>query len=133
MPVVEFPDAEAMCVVFARTKTTAVVATKVPNSPTKYPPNGRPPRYVRVWRTGGGALNRVLERVQVTVTCGAAAGSVVAGQIARELRTAFLNDYTEMRLVRGVEEVTGPYFDPDPDTGEDRYSFTIEMMVRAAR
>lgn len=125
MPAVEFPDVEAMCLAFARTKTTATVGTKV-----KTP---RPSRYARIWRTGGGALNRVLERVQITLTCGAVAGSVEALAIARDLRGAFLNEYTQMPLVRGVEEVSGPYYDPDPDTNEDRYSFTIQLMVRGKR
>lgn len=125
MPAVEFPDVEAMCLTFAKTKTTATVGTKVKNP--------RPARYARIWRTGGGALNRVLERAQVTITCGATGGSIEALAIAADLRHAFLNDSTEMPLVRGVEEITGPYYDPDPDTGEDRYSFTIQLTVRGKR
>lgn len=125
MPAVEFPDVEAMCLTFAKTKTTAMVGTKVKNP--------RPVRYARIWRTGGGSLNRVLEQVQITITCGAASGSVEALAIARDLRSAFLNEYTQMPLVRGVEEVSGPYADPDPDTAESRYSMTFILMVRGKR
>ena len=121
----KFTDIEAMCVTFAKSKTSAVVATKVRNP--------RPSRYARVWRTGGAAVNRVLERAQVTITCGSDLGSVDASDIAGELRAAFLNSYTEMPLVRGVEEISAPYYDPDPDTGEDRYTFTIQLMARAPR
>ena len=39
--------------------------------------------------------------------------------------------YTAMPLVRGVDETSGPYFDPDPDTNIDRYSFTHQLSVRA--
>jgi|GEM_PF-2299873 len=125
MGAVTFPDVETMCVAFAQTRTTADVATKIANP--------RPVRYARVWRTGGGAVNRVLERAQITVTCGSAVDDEDASAIARELRHAFLNGYASMPLVRGVDEVVGPYFDPDPDTGEDRYTFTLQLLVRGKR
>ena len=125
MPAVDLVDVEGMCIVFAKTKTTAVVSTKVPAM--------RPALYARIYRTGGAAVNRVLDRPQVTVTVGAKAGSVAAEREASKLRKAFLNDYTQMPLVRGVQEVTGLYYDPDPDTGEDRYSFTFQMSVRGKR
>lgn len=130
MPAVEFPDPEEMVVEFAQACTAAPVGTKVPNP--------RPPLYVRIAVTGGSAVNRVIELVQVTVTVGAAGtsdegGDVIASREARRLRTAFLNDYTAMPLVRGVAESVRPYYDPDPATGEDRYSFTLQMSVRGAR
>lgn len=126
MPAGELPDVEAIVVAFLNERVDPAVATKVANP--------RPARYVRAWRTGGGAINRVLERVQITVTCGAskdAGGSVQASADARACRGALLNEYTAMPLVRGVTETTGPYDDPDPDTGEDRYTFTHELSVRA--
>ncbi len=130
MPAVEFPDVEAMVIAFVKPRTTAKVGTRVAKP--------RPPRYVQVTRTGGGAINRVLEQAQITVTCGAQdapteTGGVIAMRDARALRTAFLNSYTAMSLVRGVQEVVGPYADPDPDTGEDRVTFTIQLSVRGAR
>ena len=125
MPDVDFPDAEGMCVAFAKPRTSASVATKVPAT--------RPALYARIYRTGGAASNRVVDNPQMTVTVGAAGGSVAAEGEARKLRHAFLNDYTAMPLVRGVREITGLYYDPDPDTGEDRYSFTFQMTVRGKR
>ena len=122
MPDVDLPDVEALVIAFAKTKTTATVRTKTPNP--------RPALYARIWRTGGGAVNRVLEQAQITITCGDGTGAL---KVAQDLRHAFLNDYTEMPLVRGVEEVTGPYFDPDPDTNADRYSFTLRLSVRGRR
>lgn len=118
------PDVEAMVGAFLRSRMVPPVSTKVPNP--------RPARFIRAWRTGGAASNRVLEDAQITVTC-AAPNSVQASDDARAARTFLLNDYTAMPLVRGVEEVTGPYFDPDPDTGGDRYSLTVRLRVRAAR
>jgi hypothetical protein len=122
MPAVEFPDVEALLVAFIKAETSLTkVGTKVANP--------RPPRYVRLSRTGGGAMNRVVERAQVTFTAGGAA----AHDDAQACRSALLNRYTQMPLVRAVHEVTGPYFDPDPDTAEDRYTFTVELIVRGHR
>lgn len=121
MPPVDFPDVEAMVGAFLRSRLTVPVSTKVPNP--------RPARFVRAWRTGGTALNRVVELAQVTVTC-AAANSIQASDDARAVRFALQNEYTAMPLVRGVEEVSGPYYDPDPDTGGDRYSMTFRLAIR---
>jgi len=122
--VVEFVDAEGMVIAFLNARTESHAATKVPNP--------RPARYTRAWRTGGYTVNRVLEVVQITVSC-TAGDSVTAESDARVARSAFLNDLTAMPLVRGSEGLTGPYFDPDPDTNEDRYSFTVMLRIRAAR
>lgn len=120
-----FPDVEAMVREFLAMKVAPVkVHTKVPAT--------RPAMFVRVWRTGGAASNRVLDQPLVTVQAWAP-DSVAASELAGDCREAILNDYTLMPLVRGVEEVTGPYFDPDPSTGIDRYSLTFQLSVRAAR
>lgn len=118
-------DVETMTVAFLRPVVDPVrVATAVPAT--------RPAELVRVFRTGGAAENRVLELAQVTVQCWAA-NSVRASQIAQMCRHAFLNDYTRMPLVRGVLETGGLYFDPDPATGIPRYTFTMQLSVRAKR
>ena len=124
MPGVEFADVEAMVGAFLRDRLTPPVASKVPNP--------RPARFVRSWRTGGHTVNRALEVAQITVTC-EAADSVTASADASAARSAFVNEYAAMPLVRGIEDVTGPYYDPDPDTNGDRYSFTVWLRVRAAR
>lgn len=120
---VTFADVEAMVGRFVKGLTGSVkVGTKVPNP--------RPATYVRVWVNGGGAINRVLERVQVTVDVwGPSPGA--AAQLAQKIRHAFLNDTSSLPLVRGVEEVTRPYYQPD-ETG-DRYRATYALLVRAAR
>lgn len=118
-------DAESMAIVFLKPVAGSTkVGTKLPKP--------RPKKFVRVTRTGGAAVNRVLERAQLTVTC-SAESSVLAYELTSSCREAFLHDYTRMQLVRGVEEVTGPYYNPDPDTGEDRYTFTVALTARAAR
>lgn len=123
MPAVEFPDAEKLARDFLDVRIEPPVATKVPNP--------RPDRFVRAWRTGGVAENRVVDKPIITVSC-TAPDSVTAAADAGAARAAFLNDYTAMPLVRRVE-VLGLYYDPDPDTNEDRYSFSVQMTVRGRR
>lgn len=126
----ELPDLATMAIAFVRTKTDWTdVSTKVKNP--------RPARYVQVV-DGGGPGDRILVQALLTVTCAAEAsngenGDVIAKREARRLHHAFLNDSARMPLVRGVESVSSPYPDPDPDTNGDRYSFTIRWRVRAAR
>lgn len=119
-----FVDVEALVIAFLNARVTPPVSGKVPNP--------RPATFVRAWRTGGAAVNRVLERPTFTVQ-GWAGDDAVAAALTRECREYLLTEYTAMPLVRGVEEITGPYFDPDPDTGIDRYSCSIQLSVRAAR
>ncbi len=122
MPAVEFVDVEAMIVAFFADITDSPVATKTPTP--------RPERFTRAWRTGGASSNRVLDQPIITVTC-TAPDSGTASADAGALRRRLMNDYTTMPLVRAVEEVTGLYYDPDPDTNEDRYTFSVRMRVRA--
>lgn len=120
-----FVDAEAMSVTFLRGIVTPLKAyTKVPAT--------RPASFVRAYRTGGAALNRVLEEAQITVDAWAP-DEVAASALASACREAFLNNYTLMPLVRGVTEVSGLHNSPDPDTNIPRYRFTVALRVRSAR
>lgn len=126
---VEVPDLPVMAVTFIKTKTSFDVGTKVKNP--------RPAAYVQVI-DGGGPGNRVFVEALLTVTVGAVSaggenGDTIARREARKLHHAFLNDSRALPLVRRVESVSSPYFDPDPDDGSDRYSFTIRWIVRGAR
>lgn len=118
------PDVESMVLTFLRGAVSIPWASKVPNP--------RPKRFGRVWRTGGGSLSRIHEVAQITVTC-TAESSVVASDDATAAKDAFLQSVVLLPLVRGEPEVSGPYYDPDPDTNEDRYTFTVRLRVRAAR
>lgn len=124
MPAVEFADAEKLARDFLDPRTESPVATKVPDP--------RPERFTRAWRSGGAAQNRLVDQPIITVSC-TAPDSVTASADANAARAAFLNEYSAMPLVRRVEEVSGVYFDPDPDTNEDRYSFSVRMTVRGRR
>ena len=120
-----FPDVEAICIAELSPVSSPIdVSGKWPNP--------LPDRHVRVWRTGGSAVNRVLERPIITVT--AKAESMGASfDILNACRQHVLNTFGSLTLVRGVEEVGGPYYDPDPETGDDRYTFSFQLTVRAAR
>lgn len=118
----KFADVEEFVLPFIRSYTTVTVSTKVPNP--------RPVSFVRAWVNGGAAVNRVLERVQVTVDVWASS-SVDASRIAGAIRDGFLHEYSTMPLVRGVEEVTRPYSAPDETS--DRYRATYALRVRATR
>lgn len=120
-----FVDVEALVRVFLGAKVSPVkVHTKMPAN--------RPEKFVRAWRTGGAAANRVLDQPIITVQ-GWAPDSVTASALAGDCREFLFNDYTLMPLVRSVEEVTGLYLDPDPETGIDRYTFSVQLQVRAKR
>lgn len=99
------------------------VATKVPAD--------RPVRFIRAWRNGGSASSRVQDNPTVTVDCWAAS-DVDALELASRCRDAFLNNYTAMPLVRGVEETGSFYSVPDPESGSSRYRFSVRLRVRAA-
>lgn len=115
------PDVEGFVIPFVKSKVgTVKVGSKVPNP--------RPATYVRAWVNGGAAISKIHERVQVTVDCWAASPTA-ASEMAQDIRHAFLNDPVH-RLVKGVEEVTRPYY--APDEASDRYRATYALIVRAA-
>lgn len=121
---VEFVDVETMLVQFVAARTGVRVGTRLPKTLSA--------EFVRLWRTGGPALNRVLDRPQVTFECWAGS-SVRAAELAADVRRALLNDLGGLPLVRGVEEMTGLHYDPDPDREVERYSFTFIFRVRGTR
>lgn len=119
------PDVEAMAVAFLKPIVAPVkVASLVPKE--------RPKSFVRAYRTGGAAVNRILENAQITVEA-EAPGRDEAFDLASACREEFLHRYTRMPLVRGVSEVGGLYFAPDPDTNIPRYRFTVGLKVRSGR
>lgn len=123
----KFPDVEAMTV----SELVAFAATHNAEVSGKWP-NPLPTRHVRAWRTGGVADNRVLDRPIITVTA-KAESTVAAAELLGDCRHHVLNNFGLLPLVRRVEEVTGPYYDPDPETRDDRYTFSFQLSVRAAR
>ncbi|RLP74352.1 hypothetical protein D9V32_13470 [Mycetocola tolaasinivorans] len=121
---VEFPDSEVMVTDFLKTRVEGDAAAFVPKV--------IPPRFIQIMRVGGAADNRAVETVSISWTAWGKS-KADASAAAQKLRSVFLNDYSAMPLVRGLTEVTGPYFDPDPDTGRARYSGQVSLRVRGKR
>lgn len=124
MPPVELVSVDEMLRNFLVAHVSVPVHVKVPSA--------RPKQFVRAWRVGGGATNRVLDQPLVTVQ-GWAESDAKAEALARACRDALMNDYKGMALVRGVEIVSGPYMDPDPDSSTPRYTVTARLTVRGKR
>lgn len=119
-----FPDIDAMVLAFLGAHVDVPVRVSVPAD--------RPASFIVARRNGGAALNRVIDQPTVTVDAWAAS-SAEAAALAGIAREAFFHSYTDMPLVSGVEELTGPYSTPDPESGSARFRFSIQMTVRAAR
>lgn len=120
-----FPDVDAMVLSF-------LTARCAPTPVHVAVPRDRPAEFIVTRRNGGAATNRVLDVPTVTVDVWAPS-SVQAADLAEDARGAFLHHYTDMPLVRAVEEITGPYSVPDPESGAARYRFSMRLTVRAAR
>ena len=113
-----------MVIAFLESRVGAEVGTTVPKP--------RPPLFLRAWRNGGPAANRVVDRPLVTLEAWSE-DSTVAADLLSAARSALMNDYTAMPLVRGVREISGPYFTPDPESGTPRYRCSLQLTVRATR
>jgi hypothetical protein len=114
--VTTFADVEATHVSWLTPIAALDVVTEVPVD--------RPAEFVRCWVTGGSAQQRVLDRPTMTVQSWAATSTAASG-IATRCRDAFLARYG------AAAEITRPYFDPDPDTGLPRYTFSFRVRNRA--
>lgn len=99
------------------------VATKVPAT--------LPAEFVWVRRTGGPSMGRVVDMPQMAVTAWAA-DSVRAERLADLARQAFLDAPLGSNGVHSVD-ISSFYYDPDPDSRKDRYTFNAFTNVRAAR
>lgn len=120
-----FPDIENALRLFLQPHLGDVpVKTRVPSP--------RPTTFIRVWRSGGGAMNRVLDEPLITVESWGE-NDTVASKNAGVAREAILDHVSEIELVRGYDFRVGPYYDPDPVSGSARYTFTVELRVRRAR
>ncbi|WP_136051202.1 hypothetical protein [Microbacterium sp. K36] len=120
-----FPDIEAMVRQF-------LLPIAAPHKVVVIVPADRPGTFVRLFRNGGAASNRIVDRPQVTVEAWAP-DSATASDLLNRCRTALLNDLARLPLVRGVDEINGPYWTPDPDSETPRYRLTVQITVRARR
>lgn len=123
------PDAEAVVVAglssaLSDRGDSAHVGTKVPNP--------RPPRLVRVSRTGGRRQDLVTDAAQLTFECWDATAPDASDfcRLVYALVWAMQQSYVGGAWVRSVTEVGGPVFFPDPETDLPRYQFTASVDMR---
>lgn len=129
MAPVAFVDVEGLTVAYLRAQLntrgdTAKVATEVPNP--------RPPRLVKVTRTGGPAEYPATDRPTLAVQCwaGTSPDASFLCRLVRALVWALPADPTHGADVRKVVEVGGPSFFPDPTTDLPRYQFSVELHTK---
>jgi hypothetical protein len=121
-----FRDAVALIIPFYRQVVPELhVGSRVPSP--------RPPVFVRVWRTGGAASSRILDHPILTTQVWGTEDTDEdeLPDIANRLRTALYGRSSLIPPVRGVEEVSGVYEDPDPVSGAPRVTFSSQLNIRA--
>lgn len=119
-----FVDAEGLVRgLLAAAVSPVRVATKVPTT--------RPAEFIWVRRTGGPVMGRVVDQPQMTVTAWAST-TVRALELANAAREALIAAAKGSNGIHRVQ-MNSLYYDPDPDSGGDRYTFTAFLNVRAAR
>lgn len=127
--VVAFPDIETVMVgwftaVLPGYGVDVPVSTQVPNP--------RPPRFVRVLRTGGPERNLVVDGAQVTIECWdtSTPAAAATARIVRAVLAAARNVTTPSGdLIYGTTEFAGPALLPDI-SDHARYSWTVQVHVR---
>ena len=117
------PLVEQIVVEYLNAKLTEPVATEVPNP--------RPEAFARVILTGGaGRTGLVTHRASVTVeSWGQTAYG--AATLARLVEAYMLSLPLEVGNVYSVAAFAAPSNLPDPTSGQDRYTATYEIAVRA--
>lgn len=116
----EYRDAEALVAAFFRPRLEEIDADARTVTAV---PNPRPPVLLVVRRTGGTAANRRLDQPIMTMTLWHQSRTEAAG-VAGELRSIFYSSWG-----RRMEEVSGLYYDPDPASEADRYSWSTQLWI----
>lgn len=113
-----FVDAEERVAAFFRPALVAVGGRS-----TTEVPNPRPDVLLRTWRTGGTAVNRRLDSPIITCQLWHVS-KTQAAEFAGELRDLFYNTWG-----RRMQEVSGLYYDPDPASEADRYTWSTQLWL----
>lgn len=125
-----FPDGVAVVRAYLRDALaargeTAPVGTRVPNP--------RPSRFIRLERVGGTRLDVITDRPRIDVQCWAEDEEAAAdlAKLARAL--LFAMPGWRGATAYDVAEVAGPNTLPDPESGQPRVVFAVEVSLRGAR
>jgi hypothetical protein len=95
-------------------------------------PNPRPASFVVVERLGGPRQNIVADNAHLAVDCWNSNDRDAhdLAQMCRALIHAMQGVSFEGGDVGRIDELSGPYRNPDPDSAQDRYSFQVTVAVR---
>lgn len=126
IPTVEAPDIVGSVVAYLDAALTPPVSSKVPTT--------RPAEFVTVRRTGGPMATRVSDQPQLTVECWAA-DDIRAYDLANEVRALLraMADGTKRAtntVVYKYQEFSGPAYLPDPNSEQDRVTWTCSLHAR---
>lgn len=115
------------------TALTPPVSSKVPNP--------RPAEFVTVQRKGGGPMTAVSDGPHLTVECWAgtdiaafalaAQVRIVLQQLADGTRRTVTTTPAAGLVIYQYEEFSGPAYLPDPDSTQDRVTWTCRLHVRS--
>lgn len=120
-----YPDAVQVTTNLLR---SALTAAGQPVHVGSQVPNPRPVTFVKVTRTGGPKVLRVVDGAQITVDCWAAdAGTAMdLALLARKC----IEEMPGTSPVHRVEEIGGPQDLPDPVSNTPRVTFTVQVQMR---
>lgn len=116
-----FDPAEDAWVAYLKSVQDERVSTNVPRE--------RPARFIQVERTGG-ASGLASDDAQMTFRCWAESRSAAARFASETLRLVMLARTLAGRPVSDKRVIGDPIFLPDPESGADRYQFTIRARIR---
>lgn len=124
--VIGFPDAEGLAVAFMKAEysgrgVAAKVATKRPKT--------MPAMFTRVSRVGGDPRDLVTDSPMLLFEC-YGDSTVSAEHLAKVTRALALAAARLRDDVTRVQSVGGLGFNPDPDTNQARYQFTVQWDLR---
>lgn len=126
-PAADTPDTTAAVIAYLNAALTPPVSSKTPNP--------RPASFVTVRRTGGVTQTRVSDAPQLTIECWAGS-DITAFALAADVRKllAEMADGTNRDgvIVYRVVEFSGPAYQPDTASLQDRVRWTVQVHARQA-
>jgi hypothetical protein len=129
--VIVFPDAEETFRAHLEA-TLPLFGKDIPVSCTV--PNPRPAEFVRIYRVGGPKRDLVTDNASLAFEYWAQLGSTASAGInlVRGIVAATVGQVIGGVTVYSVSEFAGPVLLPDPDTAQQRYTFTASTAVRGS-
>ncbi|MGW2708074.1 hypothetical protein ACWC4J_03625 [Streptomyces sp. NPDC001356] len=122
-----FPDGVAVVRAYLR---DALVARGEDVPVRTQVPNPRPARLVRLERVGGARLDIVTDRPRIDVECWAGDEGALVDLYSLVRGLVFAMPGYRGVVAYDVVEVGGPNTAPDPESGQPRAAFAVEVSLR---